>query len=250
MKFKPCDKVKIYAGKFGRTFFSPSNTLWDDNLGFEGFAVNVCDKVKEDLSVGVSVGAYVLDREVNENITLIVFQPKAKWTINDNVSWKLGVGYLSYDNLEGQYVDGCGKGNSLDARGAYEYDYDAYVVSSELVIKLENQKRISLSSEYVSAYHSDQEAYVVGFNIGNDSVSKKGDWQVDYKYAKIEADAFLATLSDNDFHHGNTGVKGHKNGVKYGVIDDTTLSLGYYKTKTLCSSNKEELVRADVMLGF
>ncbi len=256
VEYKPIKNVAIYAGKFGKTFFKSSGMLWDDDLNFEGAAVQYKTKFDNGVKVGINSGYYILDDHTDDDSIMLMFQPTAKWKINDKITWKLGIGYLTFKNLKGQNLKSLatdsdiGGGNTLNLAGDLAYDYDAFILSSEVVLKIEAMPRIAIVKEYVKASDSGDIAFAFGFKVGDKKVKKKGQWQASYEYRKIEADAFFAGFPDSDFFGGDTGVKGYKLAFKYGMVDNATLGMTYYKTEEIDGNTEEDLFQADLVLGF
>jgi hypothetical protein len=87
--------------------------------------------------------------------------------------------------------------------------------------------------------------------------STKGTWEVFYNYRQIGQDAVLATINDSDFHIGGTASKGHKFGLTYAIMPNSTLGVQFfitepYKAEPLLTgtSNKINMVMIDWVTKF
>jgi len=74
-------------------------------------------------------------------------------------------------------------------------------------------------------------AYYAGFELGN--TKKKGDWSLNYYYARIENDAVIGSMNDQDFYGANR--VGHKVKFKYMLYDQVQFATAYFNTDNLNS---------------
>ena len=102
-------------------------------------------------------------------------------------------------------------------------------------------------------------AYYLGFDLGK--AKKKGDWSIGYKYARIERDAVIGSMNDQDFYGANR--KGHKVKFKYMVLDRLRFDAAYFYTDPVTdwdtsdvtfSKNREreheDRVQTDLIFNF
>ncbi len=59
--------------------------------------------------------------------------------------------------------------------------------------------------------------------LGQEAISKAGQWNVQAGYRYLESDAVLDSLSDSNFHLGGTNAKGYFIGGSYGLFDGISL---------------------------
>ena len=69
------------------------------------------------------------------------------------------------------------------------------------------------------------EGYHLRADFGWPRVTKAGHWSVFGAYKHLERDAVLDAFTDSDFHLGGTDAEGWELGGKYGIADNTWLSL-------------------------
>ncbi|MBW1799030.1 MAG: putative porin [Deltaproteobacteria bacterium] len=112
----------------------------------------------------------------------------------------------------------------------YLYDYNLWEGISFVSFKL-GPVPTKLMFDYIvnTADHvpSDQDtAYFAGFKLGKEK--KKGDWSLFYKYARIERDAVVGSMNDQDFYGANR--KGHKIAFRYMLLDRFRFGAAYFYT--------------------
>lgn len=59
--------------------------------------------------------------------------------------------------------------------------------------------------------------------VGMPVLAARGDWQAEFGYRYLEADAVLDAFTDPDFHLGGTDAKGYVLGLSYGVEKNTSV---------------------------
>jgi len=59
--------------------------------------------------------------------------------------------------------------------------------------------------------------------VGMPLLTNKGDWQAEFAYRHLEADAVLDAYADSDFHLGGTDTKGYVLGLSYAIEKNTTM---------------------------
>ena len=96
--------------------------------------------------------------------------------------------------------------------------------------------------------------YVGGFKFGSAKIEKWADWQVQYDYRKIEADAIPDILPDADFYNsvagGTTGVSGNRLALQWGLGKNTWLAFNIYRDKAIKTGLQETTFYADWNMKF
>jgi hypothetical protein len=177
----------------------------------------------------------------SDDAALYISQAGFDWKTGP-VTWTLAGSYYHWDNLQStewlhnaQYKKGGGNtfvdvdpgpGTVLQ----YRYDYTLWEGLAFLNFKL-GPVPATLIFDCIlnTADHvpSDQDtAYYAGFELG--SHKKKGDWSLAYKYARIERDALIGSLNDQDFYGANR--KGHKIKLRYMLHDRVELGTAFFYT--------------------
>jgi hypothetical protein len=90
-----------------------------------------------------------------------------------------------------------------------------------------------------------------GVAFGSQTVKDKGQWQVKYLYRKLEKDAWLDFLPDNDTYGSGTNVRGSEIIIQYGLTKNVSLGLDYYLTNNISGKiNSEQLLQTDIQFKF
>jgi hypothetical protein len=91
---------------------------------------------------------------------------------------------------------------------------------------------LSLYADYVKNTDADElnTGYLAGVRLGK--VKKKGDWQVQYQYEDLDANATLGVITNSDFAGGGTDNKGSSFSAAYGVDDKWYVATTYYFDNT------------------
>ena len=83
---------------------------------------------------------------------------------------------------------------------------------------------------------------------------KAWDWQANYMYRIVEADAVLDALSHSDFHGGGTNARGHQFGLNIGLRKGVYVAFTYFNTTTdsgaKTSKSGRDKLQVDLKLKF
>lgn len=265
-------KLELAGGKFKNTFLH-TDIMWDPDVNPEGFYEYYQYPGWANFKPFVQLGQMVVNEVKNEtdDAALFIYQAGFDWNIG-KVKWVLAGSYYDWGNLENSkylheanYKSGGGNSFVLDSNGnlQYAYDYNLWEGISHVKFKL-GEIPTTLIFDYIvntaDNVPGDQDtAYYVGFNLGK--AKKKGDWSIGYKYARIERDAVIGSMNDQDFYGANR--KGHKVKFKYMVLDRLRFDVAYFYTDPVTdwdlsdvtfSKNKEreheDRVQTDLIFSF
>jgi len=265
-------KLELAGGKFKNTFLH-TDIMWDPDVNPEGFYAYYQYPGWADFKPFVQLGQMVVNEVKNEtdDAALFIYQAGFDWNIG-KVNWVLAGSYYDWANLENSkylheanYKTGGGNSFILDANGnlQYAYGYNLWEGISHITFKL-GEIPTTLILDYIvntaDNVPGDQDtAYYLGFDLGK--AKKKGDWSIGYKYARIERDAVIGSMNDQDFYGANR--KGHKVKFKYMVLDRLRFDAAYFYTDPVTdwdtsdvtfSKNKEreheDRVQTDLIFNF
>ena len=265
-------KMELTGGKFKNSFLH-TDIMWDPDVNPEGFYEYYQYPGWADFKPFVHLGQMVVNEVKNEtdDAALFIYQAGFDWNIG-KIKWTLGGSYYDWINLENSkylheanYKSGGGNSFVLDANGnlQYAYDYNLWEGISYVKFKL-GQIPTTLIFDYIvntadNVPSNQDTAYYAGFNLGK--AKKKGDWSIGYKYARIERDAVIGSMNDQDFYGANR--KGHKLKFKYMVLDRLRFDVAYFYTDPVTdwdpsdvtfSKNKEreheDRVQTDLIFNF
>ncbi|HET6564321.1 MAG TPA: putative porin, partial [Xanthomonadales bacterium] len=242
----------VLGGKFKQQQHSAGDfgLVWDSDWRPEGtsirydngrfFAVGLgtwiesdSSKAQQEFSYGVQAG---LNLPLGEHTNLL-----------------LGAGYYNFDTAgKGSFFgDGDFFGNSFNPISqTYQFDYREIEGFAELGFELFDRP-ILLFADYVQNLEVDENdiGYALGANYGE--AKRKGSWEMNYAYKRLEADAVLGLLTDSDFGVGGTDAKGSVISGAYAVHDNWNFRMTYILSETnLASDNPTDLKRLQLDLQF
>ncbi|MHA3772466.1 putative porin [Verrucomicrobiota bacterium sgz303538] len=141
----PSKDLSITAGRFDNPFFTTSEIIWDDDLGFDGAALHGHYEVLPGLTPFVNLGAFVVfntdfnfstnrpDKFPSTDKYLYAGQLGAAWKINKDWELKLAGAYYYFDNIEGRLSDPFvpltpqDNGNTDDTRPSFAQKGNSYM---------------------------------------------------------------------------------------------------------------------------
>lgn len=231
--------LEITAGKFKNTFLH-TDIMWDPDVNPEGIYERYQYDGLGKFRPFAHLGQMVLTENRNDKeASLYINQAGFIWKIG-RIKWTLAGSYYDWHNLEAtkylryaNYKAGGGNTFVRDETGKldYAYDYNLWEGISFVEFKLGNFPAKLICDYVVNAEDGvpdDQDtAYYVGFKLGK--AKKTGDWSIAYKYARIEKDALVGSMNDQDFYGANR--KGHKVKFRYQLNDRVQLGAAYFNTK-------------------
>lgn len=232
--WRPTNETYVTGGIFANPYYRPnkSQLIFDGDFRQEGLAVgwandtfftNVVYNFIESDSKKGEYGVWVAQAGVN-------------FELFKDATLTTAVGYLDIPTKGQKAIfDGLFFGNSSvpDADGVevYEYDYTVYNASLALGLTAFDMP-LSLYADYVNNTDADElnTGYLAGVRLGK--VKKKGDWQIQYQYEDLDANATLGVITNSDFAGGGTDNKGSSFSAAYGVDDKWYVATTYYFDNT------------------
>ena len=261
LKFDPFSWLTVVAGKTPNPWFA-TDLVWDEDLNFDGVAMQLKPRLGDDLIWFSTLGAFPLQE--------IELSKDDKWLYGaqTGIDWhrsefraRFGVAYYDYQNITGrrntlnshlldftapQFMQ---KGNAVfnisqDATKPDLYalaaEYKELAVTAHMDIYVFAPVYVMLTADYVKNVGLDKndiqqrtgltidnqdQAYLGRIAIGMPKIKHRHDWQVFAGYKHLESDAVVDAFADSDFHLGGTNAKGWIGGGSYGVATDAWLSL-------------------------
>ncbi|BCU79478.1 putative porin [Luteolibacter sp. LG18] len=108
-----CYDVNLYAGRFDNPFFN-TDIVWDDDLGFDGFAAKGKFRFNDDIKVFATAGAFpIFNTDFNfssnrpdkfESTDKYIYggQIGVEWKIAEKLTGKFGVAFYDFDGVKGK----------------------------------------------------------------------------------------------------------------------------------------------------
>jgi len=231
--------LELTGGKFKNTFLH-TDIMWDPDVNPEGFYERYQYGGWGNFKPFVHLGQMAVNEVKNQTDDpwLFINQVGFDWKMGP-VALTLAGSYYDWTDLENtkylhtaDYKGGGGNTFILDADGNLQYAYDFKLWEGIAFVKF---KMGSVPTKLIIDYivntaddvPSDNDtAYFVGFELGK--TKQKGDWSFLYKYARIENDALIGSMNDQDFYGANR--KGHKIKFRYMLLDRLEFATAYFYT--------------------
>jgi hypothetical protein len=128
LKFTPLEDVALTVGRVPNPFWT-TDLHFDEDLNFDGAALQLEHEVVQDVSLFANAGAFTIfntsfnfpstqiENKVESNDKfLYAIQGGVDWKINEDYATKFGVGYFHYDNVEGKTSSLCDANTLLNDR--------------------------------------------------------------------------------------------------------------------------------------
>lgn len=262
LKIKPVDDLVIWGGRHPNPFYS-TDLLWDNDLNFEGAALQYKTKLTRTVRPFAALGGFAI-QEVelsDQDKWLIAAQIGAEVDITSKVQAKAALSYYDYQNIVGERnsLENPGlndftspqfqqKGNTLmdiDPTSGELYalasDFKLLNLTGELDIGFWDPVRIVLFADYVRNIGFDAEevrertlldevseevdGYQFGLLVGYRSIREFGQWRTGLTYRYLESDAVVDAFTDSDFHGGGTNAQGWILRGEYGLWHDFWIAM-------------------------
>ena len=263
VRWQPWKGLTLYGGRMPSPWFS-SDLVWDNDVNFEGLAMNARTSNPESWSPFLTTGAFPLQQNdfTERGKWLLAGQTGVEKKNKKGVSTKIGVAYYNFKNVTGILNDPLSPGatdwtaplfqqkgntlfnisadpNSIKTAPASEFKEVNIIGTLDLgfwdpvhiILLGDYVKNIGFKKADVAERTSNPdpakeiEGYQYGLAIGHPSTNAPGQWQMYFYKKRLEADAVLDAFTDSDFHLGGTNAKGWILGTDVGVSKNMWLAL-------------------------
>jgi len=254
--------------------FALSNMAYDYDINPEGAALQVAYNITENHTLRGIGAIFVLD-ELNQGAptgsttnAAPLIRPsqdpylyggqillESKWT--PKLDTQLGIAMFNIanrDSLSAQAQPFYNSGNTRDANGFLKHNFNPIIGSAWLTYKLDSFPvykgafPIKVGGEYMDnpGAPASNKAFRFGGTLGK--AGKKQTWELNYRFQRLEADAWFDALEDDDngaFYgpgnpqlvgtgkstgwFGGTNVKGHQVIATYSFTDFLNFTFIYYR---------------------
>lgn len=249
--------------------FSLSNMIWDYDIDPEGGALQVAYNVNSQHTLKANGAFFVLD-EINQTPTgagltgvgashdPYVYGIQALWEARWSPKLETSLGMAVFDiagrdALSARIQPFYNSGNTRDGNGFLAYNFNPIIGTASATYKLDSflcyagQFPLKVTGEYMKnpGAPSNNVGYRAGVTIGK--AGKKHTWEINYRYQRLEADAWFDALVDDDngaFYatgnpqlvgtgkangwFGGTNVRGHLAQATYSFTDYLNFTFTYY----------------------
>lgn len=259
--FRPTDWLSVTGGRMKLPFWKPKDLVWDEDLNYEGAALNVAYQTEYPVELFLNSAFVILNETKSDDndIYLYIAQPGFKYSITPDMDLRLMAAYYGVSNLKGANVTGVsGWTNTQETVGGksvLKYDYDAININGEFGIKKVLPGYIdyvAVFGDYITSLDANtlNTGYQAGIILGDQKVKNAGDWQLIYNYRRLGRDAFIAIFPDSDFSGGATNTEGHEVEMRVGLLKDFNLKLDYYRAREITKNEDENLLQVDLNYTF
>jgi len=230
------ENTAVTAGKFVNPFYTvnKSQLIWDGDFRPEGVAV----RWGNDALFANASYSFIESDSNNNDDAFWGLQAGAELKPFDSVKLVASAAYLDIPT-KGRtaiYNDDFFGNSTVTAEVdgedelVYEYDYNLITASLDLVFNVFAMP-LSVYGEYVENDDADDfdTGYLAGIQLG--SAKKRGSWQLQYQFEKLEADAALGLVTDSDFAGGGTDGKGSRLSAQYAIDDNWSVGATYFDNK-------------------
>ena len=267
--------------------FQASPMVFDPDYTPEGAALQASYKINNQHSLAMNSAVFVLDQVSDRGPFL--YGAQAIWNANWTPKFGTSLGIAGYDiaNEQNIAISSAGPnpydsnlGNTIagGAAGSVASDFNPIVVSGSATYTLDSFPfypgtfPIKVTGEYLNnpAAGSNNEGWNAGVMFGK--AGKKGQWDISYRYQRLEGDAWWDQIVDDDnmavfpvatstFGNtsiaaaGGTDIEGHLIKLDYSIFDALTFSFTCYVNNLIANpvpATKTSAVHAmvDLMWKF
>ena len=227
--WRPIENTYATGGIFKNPYYKvqKSQLIFDGDFRTEGLAVGWAD----DMFFANATYNFIESDSKNGDYGVWMAQLGATFTPFDGTKLTASAGYLDIPTKgeEAIYDDDFFGNSSVEKNGVAVYEYDYKLVNASLKLGLTVfDMPLSLYADYVKNNDPDDldTGYLAGIQLGK--AKNKGDWQVQYQYEDLDANATLGLVTDSDFAGGGTDGKGSKFSAKYAIDQKWYVGTTYF----------------------
>jgi Putative porin len=125
IRYQPTSWVTAWLGRFPDPWFT-TDLVWDEDVNFDGVAVQLAPKINDQLKSFVTIGAFPIantpfnfpdntsNKASSRDVWLYAAQVGADWRPDPDYEVKVGLAYYYFDNIDGQLSAPCTVTTSAD----------------------------------------------------------------------------------------------------------------------------------------
>lgn len=243
--------TKLVGGKFPNPFYT-TDLVWDGDTNPEGGYVTITPVVGS-FNPWLTFGFLPFGESSTDSNDPSIWAGQigvASTVLNR--PYKVGLAYYDYENIKGGVPGTNGAGglysgqytptitNELDGT-SLKYGFQVLQLAGEFspidLDLLGKTLPFTILGDYANnisdgingggiPHHT---AWLLGAKLGK--AKEKGTFELFYNYREIGQNSVYSWLNDSDFHLGGTASKGHKFGLTYAIMPNSTVSGAYYITE-------------------
>lgn len=267
-KYSALPWLNLVGGKMllNDVLWEPTDLIWDTDITPEGGVIQLQKNLGPNTNVFMNSGVLIQTADTSSDsdpVMMYLIQPGVSYKFNDVFSLKGAFTANLSGNTKGRAYPTASWYKSSNTKEGANWKYDYQTISPALEFSVQepfkavglNVEKLKLFGEYVNnlAVSDKNTGFAMGFQLGNDKISKFGDWQFRYIYAMLEKDAVLDTTPDSDRYSGKTGMRSHEGILNYGLSKNTFLGIDVYRSWNIIGTSTqapETLVQVDWNMKF
>jgi hypothetical protein len=245
----------LIGGVMPNQFFKPSSLVWDGDLKFDGVATHAAIVVGA-ADLFVNSGVFLIDTDESETGSLFSIQVGSRIALGEETTLTTAVAYHDYANVATATKSGTdfgpAGGNNTDLKVLGDLDFINPNV--QIATKLGD---VPLKAFVDWTHNTDAKdeanGYAIGFKVGK----AKKPWSLSegiegsYMWQRLESNAAYGRFVDSDFHGGGTNGQGHKYGLKFAVLKNSTFGLTIFDTEEILGNDAHvKTLQADWITKF
>jgi hypothetical protein len=248
----------VTAGKMANPLVFPSTILFDKDYTPEGAAQFISYQAGKDHTLSLLLTEFVLDETRFSNNDPFVLGAQVRWDAkwNERLASSVGAAGLTIVNpetLTTTAVPYIGQGNTRTAGGVLVNDYNVFYGDAGLTYTFDRAPFYPGpfpiyaygNTVYNFGASDDNVGYGAGIRFGN--AKKKGQWELNYLWTSMQADAWYDQFVESDFgatwttapaggktgYFSGTNIRGHWIKGTYNIFDQWSFSVAYFATELI-----------------
>jgi polyhydroxyalkanoate synthesis regulator phasin len=241
--------TKLIGGKFPNPFYT-TDMVWDPDTNPEGGVIQITPTFGT-LKPFLTFGFLPFGENQKENNDPFIWAGQVGLGgVIKTRPFKVAAAYYGYENVKGmaattytgQYSPTFT--NTQTGSGLLMYGFNIFEGTAEyspmdlsfmgnalpLTFMVDYAYNAAKADDTVNPSHPKyRTAWLAGAKLGK--AKDKGTWEAFYNFREIGRDSVYSWLNDSDFHLGGTASMGHKFGLTYAIMPNSTISGTYYITR-------------------
>jgi uncharacterized coiled-coil protein SlyX len=246
--------MNVLFGKMGTPFYKVAKhqLAWDNDLAWEGGAVNYKTPLNDDQQLGLHGGYFWLrerDGTPTTADTLLWTSQAAVTQKMDDMSLTGGAAYWHVANSAVAGYTALQRGHSA----TFDDKFGVVELFAEMGTKTKGGLPVGLYGVYSNNVRTSSDeniAWIIGAKLNKAKAA--GSWELGYSYRDLQADS-VTGLNDSDFIGGGTAGKGHEFKGKYQIHKHVQTALTFILAQRDRSAGDNldyDRLMADIILKF
>lgn len=264
--YTPIDGLTLTGGKMKQPFWVPTDWLWDEDIRPEGIAAQLSYDIDPRVNVFFNTGFFIIEhwaervdrvRRAKHDPFIYLLQPGFDIKPVDDIYIQGAVTYYGFSNVRKNFDSTLSSGSNTrwGRSDWYNDNFNAIATSLEIGFcdMIPEIPFVGIYGDFINniTKSGNNKGFIFGAIIGEETVYKQGQWQLEANWRRLDQNAWIDFLPDGDAYGGETGVRGWYIATAYGFFDNVYGGLSYYSMeKNRGRKNHENLFHADINFRF